>query len=200
MDDNAITVNLSTAMQSRLIHIIMKEDFQVWLENIAFKENYDERIIGYLSMYPDNLMVFDPEHTELTFPCPRTWEFVNKMIKNEKLDNSWLALLSGTISSGVAMAFLTYCKLRDEMITIKEILKDVERAPIPDKNEVKWSTIIHLISNLTEENFKDISTYISRYSPDFKIIFYRAIKTKYPNLTSTDTFSNAMLELASYFE
>lgn len=201
LDDNAITVNLSTAMQSRLVHIIMREDFNVWLENVAFKQNYDERVIGYLSMYPDQLMQFDPENTELTFPCPRTWEFVNRLIKNEpELNDSWLALLSGTVNSGVAMSFLTYCKLRHDMLSINEILKDVDSAPIPEKNETKWSTVFHLLSNLTEQNFDKIAKYIKRYPVDFKIIFYRAIKSKFPKLVNTPTFSSAMLDLACYFE
>lgn len=201
LDDNAITVNLSTAMQSRLVHIVMKSDYNIWLENVAFKEGYDERITSYISMYPEHLMMFDPDSTELTFPCPRTWEFVNKLIQSEKnLDNSWLALLSGTINSEVAMSFLTFCKIRDEMLSIKEILKDVENAPIPVKNEAKWSTLFHIISHVTSDNFDPISKYISRYPVDFKIIFYKAIKAKYPALTKTPTFSAAMLELASYFE
>ena len=95
LDDNAITVNLSTAMQSRLIHLVMRPDLNEWMENVAIKEHYDERVTTYLKMFPQHLMVFDPEHTDHTFACPRTWEFVNKLIKNEpEIDNSfWLSCL-----------------------------------------------------------------------------------------------------------
>lgn len=199
LDDNAITVNLSTAMQSRLIHIVMKEDFNEWLENVAFKEKYDERVIGFLSMYPKFLMDFNPESSELTFPCPRTWEFVNRLIKGQELDKSWTALLSGTISSGVAISFLSYCKLRDDMINIKDILKSPTLASIPERNETKWSTIFHLISNVTEDNFPKICQYVNRYSVDYRIIFYRAIKNQYSFLIEHKSFQEAMYDLSEYF-
>lgn len=200
-DDNAITVQLSTAMQSRLIHLIMEPDVKVWMENVAFPHNYDERIVAFLNMYPEFLMKFDPEHTERTFPCPRTWEFTNKLIKNEEeLDNSFLPLLSGTITSEVAMTFLTFCKMREEMISWSDILKDPEHTSIPDRNEVKWSTILHVLSHINEDNFDKFTKYISRYPVDYKIIFYRAVKIKYPGLTNHPSFTAAMLNLASYFE
>ena len=202
LDDNAITVNLSTAMQSRLIHIIMEPNFNEWLENIAFKEDYDERIVSFLNMYPEYIMVFDPEHTEHTFACPRTLEFVNKLIRNEpEIDESWLALLSGTITSEIAMTFFTFCKMREEMISYSQVIANPDNAPIPAKNEVKWSTILHLLNHLdNEEIFTKVSKYVSRYPVDYKIIFYRAVNIKHPELKSSRAYTEARLDLASYFE
>ncbi len=67
----AITTQLSTAMQSRLIHLELAISFNEWLEDVAIKENYDSRIIAYLSQYPNELLDFRPDHQEKTFSCPR---------------------------------------------------------------------------------------------------------------------------------
>lgn len=199
MDDNAITVNLSTAMQSRLIHIFMEPNYNEWLENVAIPNNYDERVVAFLSMYPEFLMRFDPEHVENTFPCPRTWEFVNKLVQNQQIDNTYLALLSGTITSEVAMSFLTFCKLREEMVSWKEIEKDPERIPLPQKNEVKWSTILHLLNHVTENNLVDMMKYISRFPVDYQIIFLRSIWIKHPGWVSHPALVDIRIKLADYF-
>ena len=41
--DKAIVNSLSTAMQSRVIHLEMQVNFDQWLQNVALKQNYDKR-------------------------------------------------------------------------------------------------------------------------------------------------------------
>lgn len=202
LDDNAITVNLSTAMQSRLVHIIMETDYNSWLQNVAIPESYDERIVAFLSMYPNFLMDFEPEKTELTFACPRTWEFVNKLIKKEpELEaTEWLPLLSGTIASGVAMNFLNFCKFRNDMISIQDVLKNPEKALVPELNEAKWATLFHILSNVTEDNFNDIVDYVERYPADFRIIFYRSLYIKHPEWSSHPAFVKARTSIGELLE
>ena len=200
LDDNAITVNLSTAMQSRLIHIIMEPSLEQWLENVAIKEHYDERVTAYLKMFPEHLMVFNPENVEHTFACPRTWEFVNKLIRNEpEIDNSYLALLSGTITNEIAISFLSFCKIKDEMITFKDVIAHPETAKIPTKNEAKWGTIFHLLNHVNGNNFEEISKYIGRYPVDYKIIFYRSVYKYHPELEDHPAFTAVKMELAKFF-
>lgn len=69
--DRAITNPISTAMQSRVVHLEMQINFQEWLEDVALKEGYDSRVIAYLSQYNSKLMDFRPDHQEKTFCCPR---------------------------------------------------------------------------------------------------------------------------------
>ena len=86
------------------------------------------------------------------------------------------------------------------MISYQDILKDPIKADIPVKNEVKWSTVLHVLNHVTQENFEGFTKYIERYPVDYKIIFYRAIKIKYPQLTTHPSFIAAMVSLASMFE
>jgi hypothetical protein len=98
--DRAIVQPLSTAMQSRVVHIELQADFEEWLEDVAFKEGYDERIIAFLSQWPGKLMDFKADHHDKTFCCPRTWEFVNRLIQGRQELDSIQSLLGGTITSG----------------------------------------------------------------------------------------------------
>ena len=68
--DNAIVNRLSTAMQSRLIHLELAVDTGIWLTKWAPLNGIDHRIMAYIDYRPDNLYNFDPNHNDKTFATP----------------------------------------------------------------------------------------------------------------------------------
>ena len=104
--DKAIVNNMGTAMQSRLVHLVLETNFNGWLEEVAIPQNYDSRIIAYLAQYQHKLMDFKPDHVDKTFCSPRTWEFVNRLIANKHDISHMAPLLAGTISSDVVVEFM----------------------------------------------------------------------------------------------
>lgn len=193
--DRAITNPLSTAMQSRVIHLEMKEDFNEWLEDVALPENYDSRIIAFLSQYPGKLMDFRPDHQERTFCSPRTWEFTNKLIKDRELEDDSAILLTGTITSGVALEFVQFTKVYQELIPVSEIRKDPKTCRLPRDQNLMWAVMTHMMENVTEESLKDLSTYASRFDIPFRILFYRSLMVRHPGLRGHPSFGTAMTEL-----
>jgi MoxR-like ATPase len=69
MTDNAVVSPMSTAMQSRLIHLEMEVSLDDW-KDWAYKNNVDSRIIAYVNHLPNKLHDFSPDHNDKTFPCP----------------------------------------------------------------------------------------------------------------------------------
>ena len=197
--DRAIVNALSTAMQSRLVHIEMVLDFNEWLEDVAITEGYDPRIVAFLSQYPSKLMDFDPKHQEKTFCCPRTWEFMNKLVKNEPIIRDEDApMYAGTITSGVATEFITYSKIFEKLVSVSEILKDPKGARLPDDTASKWATIAIMMEHINEKNFDDLATYTNRFDLSFRVLFYRATMVRQPDLRSHPKFAASMGEIARY--
>ncbi|MNO13124.1 hypothetical protein D3C76_27500 [compost metagenome] len=197
--DRAIVNALGTAMQSRLVHIEMVLDFGEWLEDVAITEGYDPRIIAFLSQYPSKLMDFDPKHQEKTFCCPRTWEFMNKLVKNEKvIKDEDAPMYAGTITSGVATEFITYSKIFEKLVTVTEILKDPTTARLPDDTAAKWATIATMMEHIDEENFDKLATYANRFDLSFRVLFYRATMVRKPDLRAHPKFAASMGEIARY--
>jgi hypothetical protein len=198
--DRAITHQISTAMQSRVIHLEMcivgheKE----WVEDVALPEGYDSRIIAYLSQYPSKLMDFRPDHAERTFCCPRTWEFMHRLINESEVTEAKTALYAGTITSGVAVDFVQFTKVYANLVTIRMILSEPERCPVPSDNSTKWATICHMMEKVDEKNFEGLSTYANRFSLDFRILFYRSVMIRKPELRRHPSFARAMIELDRY--
>lgn len=196
--DRAITNPISTAMQSRVVHLEMQINFEEWLYDVALKENYDSRVIAFLSQFPSKLMDFRPDHNEKTFCCPRTWEFVNRLIKDREVTDTTASLLAGTISSGVAVDFVQFTRVFHNMISIKDILASPEDCRIPSDNSTKWAVISHMMEKITDENFDGLSIYANRFSMDFRILFYRSVLVRKPALRQHPAFMRAMSELARY--
>lgn len=197
--DRAIVTSMSTAMQSRLVHIEMVVSQKEWLEDVALKQNYDPRIIAYLSYQPSKLMDFRPDHNEKTFCCPRTWEFMNRLIKGKDVTNEKTPLYAGTITSGVAVDFVTFTKVYKHMPQLKQILDDPTGTDVPQEQPTRWAVISHLMEKANQDNFTDLCTYVNRFPSDFRVLFFRSIIARQPKMRSHPGFIKAMSELSRYF-
>lgn len=198
MTDRAIVNSLSTAMQSRLVHLELQVSFKEWLEDVAIPENYDSRIIAFLSRYPEKLMDFKPEHTEKTFCCPRTWEFMNKLVKGKEVTEDRTVLLSGVITSGVALEFAQFTQVYKDLISVHEIVKDPEDCRLPSDQALKWATITHLLENIDNQNFKPVTTYVDRFDLSFRILFYRMMLARKPKLRTHPEFGAVVSRMTPY--
>jgi hypothetical protein len=196
--DRAIVNNLSTAMQSRVIHLELDVVFEEWLYDVALKEKYDSRIIAYLSQYPSKLMDFRPDHNEKTFCCPRTWEFMNRLIKDQPVTEAKAPLYAGTLTSGVAVDFITFTQVYQNIVKIDQVIRDPHGTPVPTDNNSKWATISHLMEGVDELNFDPLATYASRFDLSFRILFFRAVMVQQPHLRNHPAFRTAMGALSKY--
>lgn len=201
MTDRSITTVLSTAMQSRLVHIEMVLSFNEWLEDVALAEDYDERIIAYLNYDNDELFNFRPDHQDKTFNCPRTWEFMNALVKTKGISEKRTPLFAGTIASGSAAKFVQFAEVYKELLTVKQVLADPEGAPVPFNEPQKaWALVTHLMSKVDGQNFKDVTTYIDRFDLTFRILFYRGVMVRNKELRTHPAFTKAMVNLARYLK
>lgn len=201
--DRAIVNQISTAMQSRLVHLELEVNFQEWLYDVAFPNNYDQRIIGFLSQFESKLMDFNPSHTEKTFACPRTWEFVNALCQLPHYQGDLTEkapILTGALTSGIATEFITFAKVWKDLVTIDQVVKDPKNLRIPDSASSKWATIAHLMENINVVNFDDVCTYINRdeFGISMRILFFRSVMVRHPNLRQHPSFANALSTLGKY--
>ena len=196
--DRAIVNSMSTAMQSRLVHLELEVSFEHWLYDVALPQDYDMRIVAYLSQYPSKLMDFRPDHQDKTFNCPRTWEFMNGFVKDQVVDNTRTALFAGTITSGCAIEFITFTKVFNTMVNIAEVIKDPSGCKVPTDNNSKWATIVHLIENVNSLNMRELGIYANRFEMTFTILFFRCVMVKQPALRHHPSFIDALQKLSQY--
>lgn len=192
--DNAIVNRLSTAMQSRLVHLELTTDMQVWLD-WASANGIDYRIGAYINFKPDNLLKFSPDHSDKTFPCPRTWEFVSRLIEGWKeIPDSKIPLLAGTVSEGVAREFFTFCKIFQELPTVQQILKDPKNIKVPTDPGTLYALSGSIGHHAGLKNMDTLMEYVIRMPVEFQVITLKDIIKRKPECIDAASVSTWIQE------
>lgn len=172
--DGAITNRMSTAMQSRLVHFELKSNLDCWLK-WAYTAGIDHRITSFLEFRPEKLNAFSPDHSDSTFPCERTWEFLSKIIKDNPVEYKNLPMYAGTIGEGGAAEFLTFIKIYDKLVSFNEIISNPEKTPVPTEPGTRYALAGMIGETVTENTIAKAFIYLDRLPTEFQVITLRRI-------------------------
>ena len=176
MIDKAITNRVGTAMQSRVITLLIKVCNDAW-HKWAKANNIDHRVYDFLMLHPDLLHNFNPDHKELTFPCPRTWEFMSKIISFWPLvELRKLAVMAGTVGEGAARQFLAYNEVfaHPGFPTIEKILADPEGCRLDGDPSIHYAVSGLVSHHMTGDNAETLITFLNRMDIDYQVNAIRA--------------------------
>ena len=171
--DNAIVQPLSTALQSRLTHLELVVDAKEWV-NWAADNGIDHRITSYINFKPSALYTFQPDHTDKTYACPRTWEFANRLIKDLDLSDAIsLPLLSGTLSEGVAREFINFCRIYKSLPKISDIQQNPKGITVPDEPSILFALTGAIASHATKDSMDSLIKFVKRMPVEFQVVCLR---------------------------
>ena len=181
--DRAIVNTQSTATTSRLNHYRMRVDHKVWVD-WANANEIDHRIISLIKFKPELLHRFDTSTNELTFPCPRTWEFASKVISGaETIDHINKIRLAGTVGEGAAVELATYSEIYKNLPTIEQILSNPKSGwKVPKEPSEQYAVTTMLAHNSTPDNIDKLILAINRLPVDFQVITFKDIYKRTPVL------------------
>lgn len=170
--DKAIVNKLSSALQSRLIHLFVQPNVDSWLE-WAYKNDIDYRIVAFLNQRKDLLWKFDPSSQDVTYPCPRTWHMMSDVIKGIGDLTDLGKVMRGTIGQGTAIEFKTYTELAKDLPTIKEVLTNPASAKLPVNTGGKYYMTALLAVHMDKDNWQSVLTYAHRLSAEFLTVLFK---------------------------
>ena len=171
--DNAIVQPMSTALQSRLVHMELVVDSEEWID-WAEQNNIDHRITSYIKFKPGQLYTFTPDHTDKTYACPRTWEFANRVMSvTADGDKQRLPMLAGTLSEGVAREFMTFMKIYNDLPTPAQIIVAPKEVRVPVEPSILFALTGSIAHNATQDNFGKLMEYIQRLPVEFQVVTMR---------------------------
>lgn len=196
-EDNAITNEIGSALISRVVHIGMEPDRQDWLDAVGYAE-YDYRILAFLEYNSDFFIKWNPEaESEEAFACPRSWEFVNKLLKSSNgLNNAVRACILGSIGSEAGSMFLAFCDVFNEIPKIEDILSNPENTPLPNRPDLVFATTSALMQAVDKTNFNNALTYLKRLNQQSVMnLFLSAVWKQKKQLASSPAFIKAVTSL-----
>lgn len=193
--DNAVAYAMSTALQSRLVHLELRLDQREWIQ-WAIENGVDRRIIAYIGFRPNHLHNFDPAHNDRTFACPRTWWFANQLIKGrEKFDEVDKSTLGGTISTGVAMEFIEFTKVFEQLPDIATIIANPQSVPVPNEPSIKYALTATLADHFDDKNVDQLIQYLTRFPVEHQIICIRMARVKKPGIMRHKSVNDLFVKL-----
>lgn len=175
-DDNAVTVPMSTALVSRIVNISVTEDFEHWMK-WAQAGNIRSTITSYLEWKKGAFYTFDRKNPDQPFACPRSWEFVNKLL------NVWngnpigkLIPLAGCINA-IATEFIAFAAMRTMLPKKSEVLANPLTAQVPSPQDPgPLYALTGAIGDWFEPGNADkMMQYIERIPSEFQIVTMRNI-------------------------
>jgi hypothetical protein len=194
--DGAIVNRLSTAMQSRMIHLELEPDIKAWL-NWAVANKLDHRVISYLEGCPKDLHNFDPNHDDKTFACPRTWAFAAKLIDGQDVTPLHLNILNGTLSAGIAHQFNAYLLYCSDLPTIKEIIARPDDTPVPEDPALLYAVSHMAAAYIDEKSAVRMMRYLKRLPMEFGTVSIQAALKRNEELIKVDPIREWAHEIAA---
>lgn len=169
--DGAIVFEMSTALQSRIMHMEVAVDNREWLD-WASENHINHQICSFVKYKPGLLYTFKPDHTDSTYACPRTWEFANRLLETTD-EQDLLPVLSGTLSEGVAREFLLFRKIYENLLTTEQILANPEGVPTPSEPSIMFALTGSIAHNMTDTNAESFMKFVSRLPMEFQVFCLR---------------------------
>lgn len=175
-DDQAVTVAMSTALISRLVNLSVTYDMKHWL-TWAQKGNIRSLITSYLEWRPNAFYTFDNKNPDQPFACPRSWEFVHKLL------DVWngnpvgkLPVIAGCVNA-IAHEFIAFAMMRKDLPKKADVIANPKTAPVPSAGDP--GPLYALTGALGDwfepDNAKVMMEYIERIPAEFQIVTMRNI-------------------------
>lgn len=183
--DGAIVEQMSTALQSRLVHMELEVCPIEW-GKWAVAKGIDHRITSFIEFQPDLLYTFKPDHTDWTYASPRTWQFADDFLKVLDVgDQDMRPLLAGTITQGVAHEFLVFCQIFNELPKIADIVAAPESIRVSGEPSINFALCGSLAHHATIANIGQLMKYILRMPIEMQMVCLRMTLGRDKSLTNT---------------
>lgn len=180
--DGAIVEEMSTALESRLIHMEVTVDHIDWCEGWAMKNGIDHRITSFVKFKPGMLYTFSADHTDCTYASPRTWEFANRLVKGKQIGIEDIPLLAGTISEGVAREFRTFTEIYSRLPSLTQMMEQATTLPVPQEPSILFALTGSIAHNANDENAGPLMDFVSRLPIEFQVVTLREMVRRSPAL------------------
>ena len=174
--DRGVTYKMPSPLANRFVHFEMDvsvDDWKIW----AYEHNICESIIGYISYKNEHLFTFDAKSDAKSFATPRSWEYVDKMLKADFDKNLLLESISGAVGQDVAVGFLSFFKVMYKLPDLKQIV-DTGEGEYSDEVDVLYALSSALVSSVLKDEARldNVLTYTLGLKSEFAVLIVKDLQ------------------------
>jgi hypothetical protein len=187
---------MSTALQSRMVHIEVDISLDEWLD-WAHTNGIDTRITSFLQYRPSYLCNFDPKHSDFTYSCPRTLDMLSQLTKGADL-SELTELIDGTIGKGASAEYRAFTKYYEDIPKLKDIIDNPATCELPTGG-LAFALCGLITENMTSENCERLMEYVRRMPSELHVVILRGSFRRTPGLRKVPAFSKLLVEVGTKF-
>lgn len=141
--DRGVTYAMPAPLANRFTHYEVEAHLDDWVD-WAYARDIDDRVIAFLRFRPDLLFSFDPAHTPIAFPSPRSWEFAHRAL--QKFDRTPLLAdaLVASVGQSAGLELKTFVDNMAQMPDIDAILAGQD-AEVPKGVDLQYGVAAALV-------------------------------------------------------
>jgi len=175
-NDRGVVYKMPPPLANRFVHFEMEVDFDDW-KAWAYRVGIESAIIGYLAYDKSMLFTFDPTSNEKAFATPRSWEYVDSIVKSGIENDLILDSISGAVGREAAVGYSSFKKVMKDLPDLESILDGSLKEFDEDDPRVLMALAIGLVNaahqNSTDEAIDNILTFSLQLPGEFAIMLVK---------------------------
>jgi hypothetical protein len=119
--DRGVVYKMPPPLANRFVHFEMEVDFSDW-KRWAYRVGIESSIIAFLEYDKSRLFTFDPKEMQKSFSTPRSWEFVDTIVRGSIPSDLILETISGAVGRDSAVGYISFKNIIDKLPNLHSIL------------------------------------------------------------------------------
>lgn len=164
-NDRGVVYKMPAPLANRFVHFEMEVDFDDW-KAWAYSVNIESSIIAYLAYDKSMLFTFDASLNEKSFATPRSWEYVDSIVKSDIDEELILDSISGAVGREAAIGYISFKKVMKELPNLSDILDGTLKGFKDDSPKLMMALVVGLVNALQENKKKSAIANVLTFSLD----------------------------------
>lgn len=198
-NDRGIIYKMPPPLANRFVHFEMEVDFDDW-KAWAYTMKIESAIIAYLAYDKSMLFTFDATSNEKSFATPRSWEYVDSIVKSGIEAELILDSISGAVGREAAIGYLSFKKVMKNLPDLNTILDGTLTELDEEDAKVMMALSIGLVNalmeNPSEEAIENVLKFSLKLPGEFSIMLVKDMQQNSIDVEGSKAWSEWVREFA----
>jgi len=198
-NDRGIVYKMPPPLANRFVHFEMEVDFDDW-KTWAYSMKIESAIIAYLAYDKSMLFTFDATSNEKSFATPRSWEYVDSIVKSGIDAELILDSISGAVGREAAIGYLSFKKVMKDLPDLSTILDGTLIELEEEDAKVMMALAIGLVNALMENPSEEAIDNVLKFSlnlpGEFSIMLVKDMQQNSIDVEGSSAWSEWVREFA----
>jgi len=198
-NDRGIVYKMPPPLANRFVHFEMEVDFDDW-KTWAYSMKIESAIIAYLAYDKSMLFTFDATSNEKSFATPRSWEYVDSIVKSGIDAELILDSISGAVGREAAIGYLSFKKVMKDLPDLSTIvdgtLIELEEEDAKVMMALAIGLVNALMENPSEEAIDNVLKFSLNLPGEFSIMLVKDMQQNSIDVEGSSAWSEWVREFA----